>query len=88
MGVLLAFVVGYAIGARAGTESFDDVVDSLKAVRNSEEFQSLLKALRTHAGHALRELATVVDGSAVVDGPGPQPRSNQDLVDRVRKLTG
>jgi hypothetical protein len=82
MGILLAFAVGYAIGAKAGSESFDEVVEALKAVGNSEEFSSLVKALRSHAGHALRELATAVDGS------GQEAGTTQDLVDRVRKLIG
>jgi hypothetical protein len=80
MGILLAFAVGYAVGAKAGSESFDEVVEALKAVRDSDEFSSLLKALRSHAGHALRELATAVDGT------GQEGGSTQDLVDRVRKL--
>jgi hypothetical protein len=83
MGILLAFAVGYAIGARAGSENFDEVVDSVKAVRDSEEFASLVKALRSHAGHTLRELASLVDGTAA-----PSTGSAQDLVERVRKLIG
>jgi hypothetical protein len=83
MGILLAFAVGYAIGAKAGSENFEEVVDSLKAVRDSEEFASLIKALRSHAGHTLRELASVVDGTG-----SASTGSTQDLVERVRKLIG
>lgn len=56
MEILLAFAVGYVVGAQAGSESFQDVVDSYKAVRESEEFRSLLKALRDHAGSTLEEV--------------------------------
>jgi hypothetical protein len=81
--MLLAFVVGYAVGAQGGTENFEEVVDALKAVRDSEEFGSLVKALRSHASHALRELAIMVDGSG-----SESSSSAQDLVERVRKLIG
>ncbi len=41
MGVLLAFAVGYVVGARAGAQDFDDVVRAVQELRDSEEFRSL-----------------------------------------------
>ena len=78
MGVLLAFAVGYVVGARAGTEDFRDLVDAYNAVRGSDEFTDFMQALRGHAAFALRELA------AMVDGDGARPGLAQGLVERVR----
>ena len=56
MGILLAFAAGYVLGARAGSEDFDDVVEALQAIRQSEEFHDLVQqpALprRAHAARA------------------------------------
>ena len=52
MGILLAFAVGYVVGAQAGSEGYEEVVTSLKLVRDSEEFKALLSALRSHAESA------------------------------------
>ena len=71
MGILMAFAVGYAVGARAGSRGYDELVASAKAVRDSEEFRGLVSALRSHAGHVLRELgarlATDADEPITVD---------------------
>ncbi len=56
MGMLLVFAAGYVMGSRAGSESLDEVIDAVHAIRESEEFHDLLKALRTHAAHSLRGL--------------------------------
>jgi hypothetical protein len=79
MGILLAFAVGYVVGARAGNEGFNEVVDSLKAVRDSEEFHALLTAVRDHAGSTLEELATLVK-------QGQDTTSVSDVLARVRNL--
>jgi hypothetical protein len=87
MGILFAFAVGYVVGARAGSKDFDDVVEAMQAIGRSEEFRDLLAALRSHAAHTLRELATVLDrpGDQDVD---QAPASTQDLVERVKSLMG
>ena len=41
MGILIAFAAGYVFGARAGSQDFDDVVQALQAIRESEEFHDL-----------------------------------------------
>lgn len=48
MGTLFGFAVGYIVGARAGNEGFDDVVEALRTIRESEEFRALLEITRSH----------------------------------------
>ena len=48
MGTLFGFVVGYIVGARAGSQGFDEVVDALRTVRDSEEFQAMVEIARSH----------------------------------------
>jgi hypothetical protein len=86
MKVFLALAAGYVLGARTGSEHFDEVVRSLRAIKDSEEFHDLVSSVRSHAGATLRELATLVerpsaagDDEAAIAG---------DLVERVRHLAG
>ena len=58
MGILLAFFAGWATCARAGTESHDEVIGALKAVRDSDEVADLLTAMRSHAGFAFKEFGS------------------------------
>ena len=84
MGLLLVFAAGYVMGARAGSESLDDLVDAVQAIRESEEFHDLVKALRTHAAHSLRGLATMLEN-------GREPaiqRDPSDLLDRMKLIVG
>jgi hypothetical protein len=76
----VALVVGYVIGAQAGSKDLDQVVRSMKALRETEEFADVVSAVRSHVGHTLRELATMVDGE------GEPTAENGDLVDKVRHL--
>lgn len=81
MGWLLAFAVGYAIGARGGSEGFDEVVRSAAAIRESDEVQGLVAAVRSHVGYTLRELADrMEEPKGVVDDDG-------DLLAQVRNLS-
>ncbi|MEY2401560.1 MAG: hypothetical protein QOJ08_1671 [Ilumatobacteraceae bacterium] len=85
MGLVLFFAAGYVVGARAGSESFDEVIDAVHAIRQSEEFHDFLKALRTHAAHSLRELATTLEKDRE---PSLDSLSSNDLLDRVRVIVG
>lgn len=87
MGIILAFAAGYFLGARAGREELDDVLEALQAIRRSDEFNDLLRALRSHAASALREVASLLD-RAGVDAEDLSSMSAQDLVDRVKALVG
>lgn len=87
MGILVAFAAGYFLGARAGREELDDVLEALQAIRRSDEFNDLVRALRSHAASALREVASLLD-RAGLDTDDLSSMSAQDLVDRVKALVG
>jgi hypothetical protein len=80
MKVLFALAAGYVLGASAGSRDFDQLYDSVRAIRDSEEFHDLLAALRSHASATLRELADMLERA------GPESLSSNDLVERVKKL--
>lgn len=82
MGTLAVFAIGYIMGARAGKKEWDDLAQSLKALRASEEFGDVVMAARSHLSHTLRELAEMLDrrGTAPIEEP--------DLIARVRTLVG
>jgi hypothetical protein len=80
MGIVLAFAFGYFVGANAGKEGYQDVVDAVHAVRDSEEFHGLVAALRSHAAATLKQLGALIEDS---DG---EPLVPARLLDRVRDL--
>ena len=61
MGLVLAFIAGYVIGARDGSDALDEVIDAAKAVAASQEFEDLVRALRAHTGHLLQEVGRRID---------------------------
>src|SRR5258706_14265562 len=61
MEMLLVFAAGYVMGARAGSESLDEVITAANAIRESDEFHDFVKAMRKHAAFSLRGLATVIE---------------------------
>jgi hypothetical protein len=83
MGIILAFAVGYVMGSNAGREGYQELVDSIVAVRDSEEFGAMLAALRSHAGSVLRDLSTFVG-----DEETDEPISPINLLERVRTIVG
>ena len=85
MGLLLVFAAGYVMGARAGEESLNDVIDAVHAIRESDEFHDLVAALRTHAADSLRGLATMLESGRDTTVGRTTP---SDLVDRVKLLVG
>jgi len=80
MGVFLAFVVGWAMGSRGGEQGYEDVVSAFKEVRDSDEFATLLGALRTHTGFILRQAA---DWLQSTEAKVPQ---STDFIERVKGL--
>ena len=66
MGLLVVFVAGYIMGANAGADSYREVIDSLRAIRDSEEFAALVAALRSHAGATLRQWAELVEELSLI----------------------
>jgi hypothetical protein len=85
MGLLLFFAAGYVMGARAGGESLDEVIDAVHAIRESDEFHDLLSALRTHAADSLRGLATTLEKGRE---PSDSRATPSDLLDRVKLIAG
>lgn len=81
MGVLLAFFAGWATCARAGTDSHDEVIRALKAVRDSEEVADLIKAMRSHAGYAFKEF-----GHKLLDSADGRPIGVPEIIARVRAV--
>jgi hypothetical protein len=89
MGYFIAMIIGYVIGARAGSKDLDQLARSVQALRETEEFGDVVAAARSHVGHTLRELASVVDGRVGVEPAfraRADGRSEGDLVDRVHHI--
>jgi hypothetical protein len=80
MGVFFAFVVGWAMGSRGGEQGYEEVVTALKDVRDSDEFATLLGALRVHAGYLLRQAADWLEST---ESNAPQASA---FVERVRNM--
>ncbi|HVM40283.1 MAG TPA: hypothetical protein VM618_05840 [Acidimicrobiia bacterium] len=57
MGTLFGFVVGYIVGARMGSRGFDEVVESVRAIRDSQEFQGFVDAVKHHSRYTLQQLS-------------------------------
>lgn len=58
MSALFGFVVGYVVGARAGSEGFARLEQAWRDVRESREFRDFVQLVRTHV---LGTLQTVND---------------------------
>lgn len=61
MELLLAFVIGWAAGARGGEQGFREVVDAARELRHSDEFRALVRAMKAHVASGLRTLSEVLD---------------------------
>ena len=82
MGILLAFAFGWVVGARGGQRGYDEVVDAVRAVLESEEFHGLLEATKSHVGHVMREVG------AQLSGEGDELPTVDDVLGRVRAMMG
>ena len=74
------FLAGWALGAKAGNEGFDDVIETSRAVVESKEFKDPMCVVRSHVGYSLRQLGDLVSGDTA------EPAA--DLLDMVRSLVG
>ena len=82
MELVLAFLIGWAAGAKGGEQGFQDVADAARALRQSDEFRDLLAALRSHLAATLRALAGVISST-----PGTDEETDaQSVVSRVLRL--
>jgi hypothetical protein len=74
--VAAGFALGFVVGAKAGQEGLDEVVRSLKAIRDSDEFQAALDGLQTKAGLVVRKLVEQLTVRAGEEGSArPRRRS-------------
>ena len=80
MGLLLVFAAGYVMGARAGGESLDEVIDAVHAIRESDEFHDLVRPCEPTLLDSLRGLGHNARRDAEPIG---RRRSSNDLLDRV-----
>jgi hypothetical protein len=79
MGLVLAFIAGYIVGARDGSDALDEVIDAAKAVAASQEFEDLVRVLRAHAGHLLQEVGRRID-------PASGEQSMTTILERAREI--
>ena len=79
MEILLAFFIGYAVGAKAGSESLNEVLAAAREVRQTDEFAGLVDALRSHVAATLHLLADALSKQ-------PEPTSDDGLVEWVLTL--
>lgn len=80
VGVVIGFLAGWATCARGG-RSTEEVLEALKAVRESQEVADLVAALRLHAGFSLRAL-----GEWLLESGERAPDAATDLMARVRAI--
>ena len=80
MDSLVIFLAGYALGSKAGSNGWAELTKAATDVWESEEFRGLLRALRTHVGHTLREVGDMLDR--------PEPLAMGDVLERARRLVG
>jgi hypothetical protein len=81
MGLVLAFLVGYAAGGKGSRSDYDDVVASARQVMNSEEFRTFVRILRTHLGGALTDLGGLV-------AAGTTSPLTDSVLERVQAIVG
>ena len=80
MDSLVIFLAGYALGCKSGSKGWAELVNAASAVKESEEFRAMLRVLRTHVGHTLREVGDMLDR--------PEPLAMGDVLERARRLVG
>ena len=81
MGTLFGFAVGYVIGARAGSEGFDDLLRAFSAIRRSEEYRGFTASLREHVMHTLRDVNQRLAAIAEAEDDDPIARARARLRD-------
>ena len=79
MEILLAFAIGWAVGAKGGDQGFSDVIEAARTLRRSAEFQGLVDALKQHFVATLRGLADAI-------GEGDEGGGVDGVMERVIKL--
>ncbi len=82
MGLILAFIAGYVVGARDGSDALDEVIDAAKGGGRVAGVRGLdlIRALRSHAGHVLAELGHRLDPDT------GEPLSMESVLGRARDI--
>ncbi len=80
MKTLFALAAGYFLGAKSGARDLDQLGQALKALCQTEEFEDVVAAARSHLGGTLKELGSMLEG------PTPAAEETADLVSTVRRL--
>lgn len=81
MGTLFGFIVGYVVGAKAGSERFEEVMSAFRELKESDEVRSFIDVVRGHARDTARDLGDRLD--ATLAGEGGMP-SDDDLIAEAR----
>jgi hypothetical protein len=79
MGLVLAFLIGYSAGGRAGHDDLDEVIASARAIMSSEEFRDFVRVLRGHMASVLTDLSSVV-------APDSGAQLTSSVLERVQNL--
>jgi hypothetical protein len=61
MGVIMAFMVGYVLGTRAGREGMEELLDSVEAIARSDEARALAVMGLNLVGGPLRDALLPTD---------------------------
>jgi hypothetical protein len=67
MGVVVGFIVGYALGSRAGADEWPEIVEAWETIVNSEEVRDLVSGGLSMAKDLLGRRADLLAG--VLGGP-------------------
>lgn len=61
------FLTGYIVGARAGREGFEELVESWEVIRSSDEFQAIMGAAGGLMGSFFEKTGRTPSGPEMVD---------------------
>ena len=83
MGVLIGFLFGYVVGAKAGPEGYERMREAWQTITESDEFRGLVATATAFVQNALAQGGAAVSEQleAAASGDGP-------FGDTWRKLTG
>ena len=79
METLVGVVLGYVLRGATGSQGFNEVVEQTRALRESDEFQGLVRAVRHHGRNVLHDLSRTLaqraeDLAGIVEPEGlPEP---------------
>jgi hypothetical protein len=69
VGVIMAFMVGYVLGTRAGREGMEELLDSIEAIAQSEEVRALAVMGLNFVGGPLRDALLPSDARGTRPSP-------------------